>query len=330
MQTLITGGTGFIGSRLALKLVREGYKVRVAGLANDPPEEENHAVLERHGAEVMLGPITDVGFAAAVMRGVDVVFHLAAAQHEMGVPDSHFWKVNVEGTRLLLEAATNAGVKRFVHGSTIGIYGSAGADEIDESTPAAPDNIYGTTKYEGEKLALSWDARLPVIVVRISETYGPSDRRLLKLFKAIRTRVFVMIGNGANYHQPIYVEDLAQGLWQVGRVEQARGRAFILAGKEVLTTRQMVATIGNAVGAGDRVLRAPMWPVLAAAAACETALRPLGIEPPLHRRRVDFFRKSFRFSIQNAMSAFGFDPQTSFEEGIAQTAEWYQAHGHLA
>lgn len=330
MRVLITGGTGFIGSRLALKLMRDGHKVRITGLTNNQAEEENRGLLERDGAEVVLGPVTDAGLAATVTRDVEVVFHLAAAQHEMGVPDSYFRNVNVEGTRQFLEAAMNAGVTRFVHGSTIGIYGSPAGGEIDERTPAAPDNIYGTTKYEGEKLALSWDARLPVTAVRISETYGPSDRRLLKLFKAVQKRIFIMIGEGANYHQPIYVDDLAEGLWQAGRAEQARGGVFLLAGKEALTTKQMVAAIGHAVGTGNRLLRAPMWPFLTAAVACETALRPLGIQPPLHRRRMDFFRKSFRFSIRNATSAFGFDPQTSFEEGIAQTAEWYRAHGDLA
>jgi nucleoside-diphosphate-sugar epimerase len=330
MQILITGGTGFIGSRLALKLLRDGHQVRVTGLTNTPAEDENRASLERHGAEVMLGPTTDAGLATAATRGVEVVFHLAAAQHELGVPDSHFWNVNVEGTRQLLEAATNAGVTRFVHGSTIGVYGSPAGAEIDGSTPAAPDNVYGATKYEGEKLVLSRAAKLPVTVIRISETYGPADRRLLKLFKAVQKRMFVMIGQGGNYHQPIYVDDLAEGLWQAGRAEQARGRVLILAGKEALTTKQIVVAIGKAVGARDKVLRAPMWPFWAAAVICETTLRPLGIQPPLHRRRMDFFRKSFRLSIRNAENAFGFDPQTSFQQGAAQTVEWYRAHGDLS
>ena len=139
-----------------------------------------------------------------------------------------------------------------------------------------------------------------------------------------------MIGRGANYHQPIYVDDLAEGLWQAAGAEAARDRVLLLAGKEALTTRQMVLAIGKAVAAGDRLLHAPMWPFLAAAVVCETTLRPLGVQPPLHRRRMDFFRKSFRFSIRNAESAFGFDPRTSFAQGAAQTAEWYRAHGDLS
>jgi len=329
MQVLVTGGTGFIGSRLALRLLREGHKVRVMGLGNNSAEEENRALLEREGSEIMLGSVTDAQVTAAVTRDVEVVFHLAAAQHEMGVLDSHFSNVNVEGTRRVLEAAAGAGVRRFVHGSTIGVYGSAVGGEIDESTPAAPDNIYGTTKYEGEKLALSWNARLPVTAVRISETYGPSDRRLLKLFKAIQKGMFIMIGQGINHHQPIYVDDLAEGLWQAALSDEARGKAWILAGAEALTTNQMVLTIARTLGHSGRVLRAPMWPFMAAAAACEYTLRPVGIQPPIHRRRMDFFRKSYRFSILNARGAFGFDPQTSFEEGVARTVEWYRWHGDL-
>ena len=330
MRILITGGTGFIGARLALYALRAGQKVRVVGLTNTPAEQENRALLEKEGAEVMLGSVTDAQLGAAATHNVEQVYHLAAAQHEVGVPDSHFWNVNVEGTRRLMQAAADAGVARVVYGSTIGIYGMGAEGEIAEDTPATPDNVYGVTKWESEKLALGWNDRLPVTVVRISETYGPFDRRLLKLFKALRKKMFVMIGKGDNRHQPIYVDDLVQGLCQAASSEQARGKAFILAGKEALTTNEMVATIAKTLGVEGTRLRAPMWAFLGAAAVLETTLRPLRIQPPLHRRRMDFFRKNLHFSIRNASSAFGFDPQTTFDEGVARTAEWYREHGDLA
>jgi dihydroflavonol-4-reductase len=330
MRILITGGTGFIGTRLALQALRSGHKVRVVGLTNTPAEHENRTLLEREGAEVMLGSVTDPELAAAATRDIEQVYHLAAAQHEASVPDSHFWDVNVESTRRFLQAAADAGVARFVHASTIGIYGMGADSEIDEDTPARPDNIYGTTKCEGEKLVLASRDRLPVTVVRISETYGPFDRRLLKLFKAVERKRFIMIGKGSNRHQPIYVDDLVEGLLHAARSEQARGRAFILAGNESLTTNQMVATVAKVLGVEGKMLRAPMWPFLGAAAVLETMLRPLGMQPPLHRRRMGFFRNDFRFSTRNARSAFGFDPPTSFEEGVARTAEWYRQHGDLS
>jgi len=329
MKVLITGGTGFIGARLALKCLEQGDTVKVLGQVNNTAEDENRALIEAHGGEVIIGSVTDQEAVRKTINGVAVVYHLAAAQHEANVPDQHFWDVNVQGTKNLLEASVEAGVKRFVHGSTIGVYGSALEGEIDENTPLSPDNIYGVTKSEGEKLALSYGDKLPVTVVRISETYGPGDRRLLKLFKTIDKKVFFMIGKGENKHQLIYVDDLVEGIRLAGSSEQTAGQIFVLAGEEVLTTNQMVESIAKALGVRQRRLRAPLWPFLAAAMVLEKSLRPLGIQPPLHRRRMDFFIKSFFFSRDRARNILRFKPKTNFQDGVQETAKWYSEHGYL-
>lgn len=329
MRVLITGGTGFIGSRLALRSLTEGHSVAVLGQVNTPAEVENRRFLEGKGIRITPGSVTERDQLLDRAKGCDVVFHLAAAQHEANLPDRHFYAVNVDGTRNMLEASVTAGVKRFVHGSTIGVYGSAMEGELNEESALRPDTIYGVTKREGERLALSFNDRIPVAVVRISETYGPGDTRLLKLFKAIRKRVFFMIGPGDNDHQPIYVEDLVDGIYRAAQVSEAVGQVFVLAGKEVLTTQKMVETIAKELGTSLPKLRAPMWPFLAAAVVLEKTLRPLGIQPPLHRRRLDFFRKSFCFSRDKAANVLGFLPSTDFARGVAETAKWYQERGLL-
>jgi nucleoside-diphosphate-sugar epimerase len=91
----------------------------------------------------------------------------------------------------------------------------------------------------------------------------------------------------------------------------------------------MVAAIASALGRRPRRLRLPMWPFLAAAVAFEATLRPLGIQPPLHRRRLDFFRKTFVFSTTKAESLLGFVPRVGFAEGARETAAWYREHGLL-
>ncbi|HZA28431.1 MAG TPA: NAD-dependent epimerase/dehydratase family protein, partial [Gammaproteobacteria bacterium] len=213
MKIGITGGTGFIGSRLAIKSLEQGHSVELLGQVNNAAELENQEMLKDRGINVTLGSVTEREQLFGLVQGCDIVFHLAAAQHEANVPDQHFWDVNVEGTRNVLEVSVEAKIKRFVHGSTIGVYGSALAGEIDEASSISPDNIYGVTKYEGERLALSFADKIPISIVRISETYGPGDRRLLKLFKAIKKNVFFMIGKGDNKHQLIYVDDLIEGMY---------------------------------------------------------------------------------------------------------------------
>ena len=327
MKVFITGGTGFIGSRLAIASREKGHTVELLGQTNTQAEQENNQLLEKFGIKTTLGSVLEKDKLVELTQGCDIVFHLAAAQHEANVPDEHFYKVNVEGTRNMLEASVQSGVKRFVHGSTIGVYGSAMEGRLDENTPLRPNNIYGVTKREGEQLALSFNEKLPVSVVRISETYGPGDRRLLKLFKAIQKNVFFVIGKGDNKHQLIYVDDLIDGMYLAATDPKAIGQVFVIAGKEVLTTREMVDTVAECLGARVPRIHAPMLPFLAAAVLFEKTLGPLGIQPPLHRRRLDFFRKSFFFSQEKVATVLGFSPKTNFRQGVAQTAAWYKENG---
>jgi nucleoside-diphosphate-sugar epimerase len=323
MNVLITGGTGFIGSRLALRCLEEGYRVHVIGQTNTPAEESNKQMIESKGAKVHLISMADTRQINKIVDdNIDYIFHLAAAQHEMNIPDQRFWDVNVEGTRNILEAAVNSGVKRFVHGSTIGVFGILNG-AIDEESPCKPDNIYGVTKLAGEKLVLSYNGKLPVTVIRIPETYGPGDRRLLKLFKAIKKQVFVVIGNGKNLHSLIYIDDLIDGLLLAAACESSEGKVFLLSGKEALSTNEMINTISLNLNKKPPRIRLPLAPVWAAAALTEGILRPLKIQPPIHRRRIDFFKKSFTLSHQRAKDIMGFNPKVSFSEGSLKTAKWY-------
>lgn len=329
MNVLITGGTGFIGWRLALRYLASGAHVRVLGQANNRAETDRAAELAAHGAELVLASVTDAARVREAMEGVDVVHHLAAAQHEAGVPDQRFRDVNVEGTRWVLEAAAAAGVRRFVHGSTVGVYGGTADGPVDEDTPPRPENIYGVTKLEGERLALAAGDRLPVVVVRIAETYGPGDRRLLKLFRAVERRAFVLVGDGENLHHPVYVDDLVDGLLRAATVDKAVGGVFLLAGPRALTTREMAEAIARALGTRLRRARVPAGPVHALARATEAVAARAGVRPPLHPRRIDFFVKSFAVSTTRAADVLGFVPRVDFEPGAARTLAWYRERGLL-
>ncbi|HEY7930184.1 MAG TPA: NAD-dependent epimerase/dehydratase family protein, partial [Steroidobacteraceae bacterium] len=143
MKVLVTGGTGFIGSRLALASRQRGLQVAVSGQVNTVPERARARELDQAGVELLQGALQDAAYAQRLVQGCDWVIHLAAAQHEANVPDSYFESANIGGTRTLLEASRAAGVKRFVYGSTIGVYGEASTGRLDESSPARPMNVYG-------------------------------------------------------------------------------------------------------------------------------------------------------------------------------------------
>jgi dihydroflavonol-4-reductase len=329
VNVLITGGTGFIGSRLALNCLKNGEHVTIFGQENTEAESLNRKLVENAGASVILGSVTDRSTIFEIMRDIDIVYHLAAIQHEMNVPDQKFWDINVAGTKNVLEASVKGDIKRYIHGSTIGVYGTALEGKLNEQSPTQPDNIYGITKLEGEKLALSFQTKIPVVVVRISETYGPGDRRLLKLFKGIKNKTFFMIGDGKNLHHPIYIDDLVHGLSLAASIEGLSGKTFVLPGKEIVTTNQMVDTIAHEFGTKIPRFRAPLSLFIFLATIMELSLRPIGVQPPLHRRRMDFFTKSFIFSMEQSSKLLGFTPHVKFQEGVNYVAKWYTEMGYL-
>ncbi len=323
-KVLITGGTGFIGSRLALRCHAAGEQVCILGKLNTPAEGQNVAELRQSGIEFVDGSVTDPAAVGRACDGSDILYHLAAAQHEANVPDSYYYDVNVEGTRTVLEAALKHGVARFVHGSTIGVYGIGRAGPVTDDSPLEPDNIYGITKLEGEKVVRTYCDKLPIAIARIAETYGPGDRRLVKLFKGIARQRFFMIGRGKNLHALVYIDDLIDGLRLAATHTAAPNRTFVLAGPEAVSTDQMISGICEALGVARRKLRVPLWPLMAAAVALESTMKPLGVQPPLHRRRMNFFVKSFQFTSSEARSNLGYDPKVKLPEGAAATADWYQ------
>jgi nucleoside-diphosphate-sugar epimerase len=329
MRIFLTGGSGFIGSRLAPLAVESGHAVTVVTPINTPAEQARCDALAKAGIKLVIAPLEDTAVLTRELQGQDVVIHLAAAQHEAEQPESYFHRVNVEGTRTLLDLATKAGVRRFVHGSTIGVYGSAASGNLDEQSPLAPDNPYGRTKTAAEQVVRQLESPMEWAIVRISETYGPADMRMLKLFRGVQKGRFPVIGDGRNLHQLIYVDDLCRGLLAACTAPAANKQTVVLAGAEKITTDEMVAAVGEAVGNRKRAPHVPLWPFVLAAVVFESTFSPLGLKPPLHRRRLDFFRKSFSFSTARAEQALGFRPQINFREGARRTAEWYRANGHL-
>lgn len=323
---LVTGGTGFTGSHLVRALVADGQPVRVlarsAGRARDvlPPE-----------VEVVEGDVVDAGAVQHAMRGRAVVYHLATTFRQAGIPDARHRAVHVEGTRLLLEAARAEGVRRFVHCSTVGVHSHIERPPADESWPHTPGDIYQQTKSEAEILALDFGRRhgLAVTVARPSTIYGPGDLRLLKMFRMLAKGRFVMLGNGKPFLHMVYVDDLVRGLRLMAERPEAVGEVFILAGGEYGSLAELAELIARLLDAPRPRLRLPAWPFFLAGALCEAVCVPLGVEPPIYRRRVAFFTKSRAFNIEKARRVLGYQPRVGLEEGLRRCIDWYRAQGHL-
>jgi nucleoside-diphosphate-sugar epimerase len=272
--------------------------------------------------------VVDIRDAADVRKRfepVDVVYHVAAAWRAEHADLDEFRRVNVEATRNLLDASRAAGVGRFLHCSTVGVQGHVEHPPAGEDAPFSPGDHYQQTKLEGELLAREHFANgLPGTVVRPVGIYGPGDTRFLKLFRPIARGYFVMIGSGRTLYHLTYIDDLVQGIVLAARRPEGRGEVFTIAGEEVTTLRELVDRIAAALGRPRPRLRVPFLPIYAAAFACETVCRFVGVDPPLYRRRVDFFHKDRAFRIDKAKRLLGYRPAVSLGEGLAATAAWYR------
>jgi nucleoside-diphosphate-sugar epimerase len=283
------------------------------------------------GAELTIGDITDRSAVETALADVDVVYHIAAIYRQAGVRSDTYRAVNATAVRDLVEAAAHRGVARVVHCSTVGVHGDVEHPPAHEDAPLRPGDVYQVTKLAGERLAREAGERLgiEVVIARPSGIYGPGDRRLLKLFRGVARGRFPFLGSGEIYYHLTYIDDLVEGLRLCGEHPVSAHRTFILAGGEVTTLNALVRLIAEAAGVPPPRLHLPVWPFWIAGAVCEAVCVPLGIEPPIYRRRVDFYTKSRAFDISRARREIGYAPQVSLHDGIRRTLRWYREHGWI-
>lgn len=325
MRILVTGATGFTGGHLARALAAGGHDVRA--LVRDPARARD---LDEAGVELTIGDLRDPAPLAAAVTGVEVVYHIAAIYRSAGVSRDSYRAVNATAVRRLVDAAARAGVRRVVHCSTVGVHGDIEHPPANEGAPLKPGDVYQVTKLEGERLARDAAQRLgiEVTIARPSGIYGPGDRRLLKLFRNVIRR-FPILGSGEIYYHLTYIDDLVEGLRLCGEHPAAANRTYILAGGEVTTLNQLVRLIAEVAGVRPPTVHLPVWPFWVAGAVCEMVCVPLNIEPPLYRRRVDFFTKSRAFDITRARGEIGYAPRVALRDGIKRTLDWYRQHGWI-
>lgn len=321
MRVLVTGATGFTGGHLARGLAARGREV--VALVRD---EARAGSLRTGGIGLASGDIRDAAAVERAAAGAEVVYHVAAIYRQAGLREDEYRAVNARAVATVIEAAARAGVKRVVHCSTVGVHGDVDHPPANEDAPLKPGDIYQVTKVEGERVARDAGERtgVEVVIARPTGIYGPGDRRLLKLFRGVARRRFVVLGSGEIFYHLTYIDDLVEGFRLCGEVPGAAGRTYILAGGEVTTLNELIRIIGEVAGVKPPTLHVPVWPFWVAGAACEAICAPFGIEPPLYRRRVDFFTKSRAFDIARARAELGYAPQVSLREGIRRTLEWYR------
>jgi nucleoside-diphosphate-sugar epimerase len=328
-NVLVTGATGFVGGHLTKRLVSVGANVRVLARASSKQEVlDDFASL---GVEVVRGDVCDRDAVFSAVRGCEYVFHIAALFREAKHGDERYYEVNVEGTRNVLDAAEELGVKRVMHCSTVGVHSHIPNPPAAEDEPYRPGDIYQVTKCEGEKLAQERfrSGKVEGVVVRPAMIWGEGDMRMLKLFKGVAQRKFPIIGNGETLTHWVHVEDLVEGFILAATVERAKGQTYIFAGKTPATISELVINVAEAAGVEPLPLKIPALPVQLLGSLVEVICKPIGVEPPIYRRRVDFFTKDRCFDTSKAREELGYEPKLSFKGEVERIYSWYKENDLL-
>lgn len=324
---LVTGGTGFTGSHLVRRLLAKSHNVRVV----DNQKGLFYDELVAQGAQITLGSVADRELMDRVVKGCEVILHVAAAFRKVNLPGKVYWDINVNGTRYLLESAYRHGIEKFVYCSTQGVHGHVTNPPGDETTPIVPEDYYQFTKYEGEKVAQEFiEKGLNVTILRPTAIYGPGDAgRWLMLFKQASTGRFPMFGSGRVTYHPLYIDNLVNAFELAVEKAEAQGQTYIIGDEHYYTLNDLVIAVGKALNIDVSIVHLPFWPLWGLAVVCEAVCAPLRIAPPLFRRRVDWYRQVRAFDISKAKQELGYRPQIDLATGLARTAHWYRQHAYL-
>jgi dihydroflavonol-4-reductase len=327
-RILVTGATGYTGQVLTRKLVELGCNVGAIARASS-----NKASLKDLPITWFEGDVFDPSVVHKATEGVEYILHVAAAYREAKISDETYTKVHIDSTKLLAQSVVRSEVfKRFVHISTVGVHGHIDDPPANEEYRFSPGDIYQRTKAEAELWVRQFakERGLPLAVVRPAAIYGPGDRRLLKLFKMASKPFFPLFGSGQGLYHLIHVEDLTDIFITAALDPQALGEVFIAGNPESTRLQDIARIIADELGNTRlRFIRFPAWPLFLAADLCELVCKPLGIEPPLYRRRVAFFTKDRAFDTTKLQEMLKYQYTYTVDAGLRATAQWYREAGWL-
>ena len=326
MDTLVTGGTGFIGANVARELVAAGATVRV--LARPGGDRRALAGVK---VEIVEGDLLDRASVRRALSGVRSVYHVAA-DYRLWTPDpARLYRTNVDGTRVVLEAAAEAGVTRVVHTSSVGAVGipEDGRPGTEDTPVTLADMVghYKRSKFLAEQVALEFARRgLPVVIVNPSAPIGPWDVKPTPTGQMIvdfmRGRMLASVDTGLNI---VHVRDVARG-HLLAAERGTPGQRYIL-GHRDLSLPDIFGVLAEITGRRAPRFRVPYAVAWLGAACCETVARVTGRPPAVPLTAVRMARKRMYFSPARAVRELGL-PQTDVRTALADAVAWFEVHGY--
>lgn len=321
MPSLLTGSSGYIGSRLVSDLRKRGHSIQ--GVDRDVKD------MDGLGAFVH-GDLCDPHVAREAVDGVDQILHLAAAKGDWGISEEEYYRDNLEATRVLIEAGKEAGVKDWVFYSTVSVLGPS-HKAADEQAEFDPINPYGASKAEAEKLfhqLVAEDPEARVLIIRPSVVYGPGNpdsTNIYRLIDAIYNNRFAMVGPGEAIKSTSYIDNLlAATLFLMDRKERGV-QTYIYVDEPALSTGELVNRIYQLLGKEPPSWHIPLSVASPIATVSDFAASVTGIDFPITAARIEKFNRSTNFDA-SAIRELGFEQPISNEESLRDTVEWHLRH----
>lgn len=311
---LVTGGNGFLGEFIVRELLKRGKRVRVLDVIDDPNRDPR--------SELHLVDVLDREALRGSLAGVDYVHHNAALV-PLKKAGNRFWQVNVEGTRNVLEAAKEAGVKHFSHMSSSAVYGAINDEDcpINDRTPRRPVEIYGRSKLAGEQIVeaeMKQQGGLSCSIIRPRTIIGTERLGIFQiLFEWISEgRNIYIIGAGSNLFQFAHVDDVVTV--SVASALQQKSGIFNVGTDQYRTLREDLGELCKIADTGSRVKSIPVWFAVTALKILDRLrLSPLA---PWHYLT---YHKPFYFDISNTMKDLGWKPKHSNIDMLTSSYQWY-------
>ena len=327
MKFLVTGITGFIGSNLAKKLVESDYEVR--GLILEGTDESN---LEKFADKIekVYGDITEPDSIRPFFEGIDVVVHLAARATDWG-PEKLFQKINFGGSKNVLNAAIDAGVKRFIFMSSLAVHGFKGFQNADEETPYDPYNAYARSKKAVEDLLNDTfeQGKIETVIVRPGfAIFGPFDRLdSSKFYERIENRKFLpTVKKGKPLLCYSYVENLADGLILVATHPKAAGQTYIISDGPIIPNQEYLEKVYVGCGKEPKIKSLPYWLAITGATIYEAFCKLIRkkTRPLISRYLVKVGATDLGFTNEKVVKELGYKATVGIEEGFKRTYDWYK------
>ena len=329
MRALVTGTSGFVGSAVARRLVAEGHDIRV--LVRPTSDRRNLAGLD---VEIVEGDLAQPETLKPAVAGCDAVFHVAA-DYRLWVPDggASMYRANVDGTRDLIRAASEAGAGRFVYTSSVAVlYPLPGTEVADEAAVATVDDMishYKKSKFlaEEEAMRLVREESAPVIIVNPSAPFGPRDIKPTPtgriVLDAAKGKMPAYLDTGLN---AVHVDDVAEGHMLAYRKGEI-GERYILGGDN-MTLREIIETVTDHVGRSGPWLKLPRAPLYPVAWAAELVARVSGREPVVTVDALKMAAKHMYYSSDKARAKLGYAPRPA-RQALTEAADWFRENGFL-